>query len=154
MHLDNDPYQRWTQWTAAFEQAVARDDWHALGNHLTDDVIYRVMGAPFDCELRGRDAVVAGLAKSVRGFDHRFARRTWTPIGIRIFDSGYVTCRIHAGYHLDEATALHFEATGHWGFRGDRIALMLDFYDLGQRDVQQALATLATLGEAFDPRYV
>jgi hypothetical protein len=148
-----DPYALWTAWITAFEQAVASDNWSGLGGFLTDDVVYRVNGAPFDCQLRGREAVVAGFARSVRGFDRHFAQRAWSPIGIRVYDTGYLTCRIHSAYHLDDAHRISFEATGHWGFRDDKIDLMLDFYDAQQRDVQMALGALAELGDRFDPRY-
>ena len=146
-------HSRWQAWIQAFDDAVARDDWSALGEFLTDDVVYRVNGGPFDCVLRGREAVIAGFARSVRGFDHRCLARHWTPIGIRVYPAGYVTCRIHSGYRIDTQSLLSFEATGHWGFRGDRIDLMVDFYDAAQHDVQQAFMALAALGEHVDPRY-
>lgn len=146
-------HTRWRAWIAAFDDAVARDDFSALGAFLTEDVVYRVHGGPFDCVLRGRQNVVAGFARSVRGFDHRTQGRDWTAIGIRVYDSGYVSCHIHSAYRLDAANRLSFEATGHWGFRGEQIELMVDVYDQGQHDVQLALGTLAALGAHVDPRY-
>ena len=148
-----DVFPRWQAWIAAFDDAVARDDWSGLAEFLTDDVVYRVSGSPFDCHLRGRDAVIAGFARSVRGFDHRMQRRDWSAIGIRVYPSGYVTCRIHSAYRLDDANAISFEATGHWGFRDGRIDLMLDFYDDSQRDVQLALGALTALQGHVDPHY-
>lgn len=153
MNLSPDAvHARWQTWIRAFDDAVARDDWSGLGAFLTDDVVYRVNGSPFDCVLRGRDAVIAGFARSVRGFDHRCLARHWTPIGIRVYPA-YLTCRIDSGYRIDPQTLLSFEATGHWGFRGERIDLMADFYDAAQHDVQVAFGALAALGDHVDPRY-
>ncbi len=153
MHTPEAVYTAWSHWIAAFDQSVIDDQWDRLADYLSEDVVYRVTGAPFDCQLRGRDAVIAGFARSVRNFDRRFAQREWSPIGIRIDSSGYVRCHIHSAYHLADGQAIAFEATGHWGFRDGRIDLMLDFYDSGHYDVQQALAALQQMGDAFDPRY-
>lgn len=153
MNATPDVFPRWQAWIAAFDAAVASDDWSSLADFLTEDVVYRVSGSPFDCHLRGREAVIAGFARSVRGFDRRLQQRDWSPIGIRVYPSGYVTCRIRSAYRLDATQSIAFEATGHWGFRGDRIDLMLDFYDVGQRDVQIALGALAALEGHVDPRY-
>jgi len=153
MSLNADVFPRWQAWIAAFDDAVARDDWSGLAEFLSEDVVYRVSGSPFDCHLRGRDAVIAGFARSVRGFDHRMQRRDWSPIGIRVYASGYLTCRIRSAYQLDDTQGISFEATGHWGFRSGRIDLMLDFYDDSQRDVQLALGALAALQGHVDPRY-
>lgn len=153
MNKSTEIYRHWQSWIAAFDAAVDSDEWSKLGRFITEDVVYRVSGAPFDCHIRGREAVVAAFARSVRGFDHRFQRRDWSPIGIKIYESGYVQCRIHSAYQLDDANRISFEATGHWGFRDGKIDLMLDFYEAQQYDVQMALGALADLGDQFDPRY-
>lgn len=150
MDATSEVYAQWQSWVSAFDAAVSSDDWSSLGAFLTEDVVYRVSGAPFDCHVRGREAVVAAFARSVRRFDHQFQQRSWSPIGIRVYDSGYVTCRIHSAYQLDQTHGISFEATGHWGFRDGQIDLMLDFYDAGQYDIQMALGALAELGVNAD----
>jgi len=73
----------WKDWIAAFDMACGTDDWAPLAAYLTEDVVYLVAGAPFACELRGRDAVIAGLQKSVRGFDHKLTNASGKGSGSR-----------------------------------------------------------------------
>ena len=42
---------------------------------LTDDAIYEVEGVPFACRVEGADAIVAGMRRSLAGFDRRFDSR-------------------------------------------------------------------------------
>lgn len=48
---------------------------------------------------------------------------------------------------------LIFSAHSQWTFRGDRIALMTDIYDMTEADVQAAMLWLGQHGEGFDPSY-
>jgi hypothetical protein len=143
----------WKRWIAAFDGAVARDDWTGLGAFLTEDVVYAVIGAPFACELRGRDAVVAGFAKSIRGFDHKFDERRWIGVGIRDWGTGAVTGRATGWYRRGAHPPISFSAESLWLFRGGQISVMTDIYDLAEADVQQTLQALEHMGGDFDPSY-
>jgi predicted ester cyclase len=59
-----------------FEIALATDDFARLARHFTPDAVHTVAGeGVFDQDDRGRDAVIAGLRKSVAALDRRFAVR-------------------------------------------------------------------------------
>ncbi|MBB4285069.1 nuclear transport factor 2 family protein [Roseospira goensis] len=143
----------WHRWIAAFNQACEADAWSALDPFLTDDVVYIVAGVPFACELRGRKAVIAGFQRSVRGFDQHFERRTWTGVGVRLWEPGTVTARALGRYTRAGAPDLTFAAHGTWVFRHDRIAMMLDLYDPAEADIQAAMAWLGEHGADLDPSY-
>lgn len=144
---------RWREWIAAFDRACDDDDWERLGPFLTDDVVYAVTGAPFACEIRGRDQVIAGFAKSVRNFDHRFDERRWYGVGIRSFAPSGITGRAVGWYRLGDAPPITFSALSLWHFRGDRLSLMTDVYDTTEHDVLLTLERLAELGVDVDPSY-
>ncbi len=56
----------------AFEVAVLSDDWTILEPFFAPDAEHRVRGpAPFACDDRGRDAVIAGLRASVSRIERR-----------------------------------------------------------------------------------
>jgi predicted ester cyclase len=59
-----------------FEIASATDDFARLARHFTPDAVHTAAGeGVFDQDDRGRDAVIAGLRKSVGALDRRFALR-------------------------------------------------------------------------------
>jgi hypothetical protein len=61
----------------AFESAFAQDRWSLVGEAMTDDVGWRVTGAPlpFGVSVSGRAAALAAIIESTEGFDRRFDRR-------------------------------------------------------------------------------
>ena len=63
---------RFYAYARAFEVAVLTDDWTLLEPFFTPDAEHRVVGpAPFACDDRGRDAVIAGLRASVDRIERR-----------------------------------------------------------------------------------
>ncbi len=143
----------WQAWVAAFDASAEDGDWQRLVPFLTEDVVYVVAGVPFGCELRGRDAVLAGFARSIANFDARFDERRWQGVGVREFAPGAITGRAQGWYRLGELPPLTFSAQSQWFFRGDRICLMTDIYDVSEVDAQAAFGWLAAHGAGMDPRY-
>lgn len=64
-----------TDYTAPFEQPYVDDDWSRLTPFFSEDATYEVRGGPLTCKLAGRDAIFAGLKKSIDGLDRRGADR-------------------------------------------------------------------------------
>ncbi len=144
---------QWQAWIAAFDQTVADDDWGRLASFLTEDVVYAVTGAPFACELRGRDAVIAGFAKSIANFDRKFDRRAWHAVGVREWHPNGITGRAMGRYRLRDLPELAFSAQSLWLFRGEQICLMTDVYDMAEADVQAALGWIGEHGAGMDASY-
>jgi SnoaL-like domain len=146
--------ERWKDWIAAFDACVADDSWDRLAPFLTEDVIYAVTGAPVACEIRGRDAVIAGFAKSIRNFDHKLGTREWYGVGVRSYAPNAIAARAMVVYRTGQTPPISFSAQGFWLFRDDRICLMTDVYDAHEADAAAALELLAQSGGELDPSYV
>lgn len=143
----------WRRWIAAFDTAVATDDWDALRPLLAEDVTYTVSGVPFACHLAGADAVLAGFRRSISGFDRHFDQRWWFGVGVRAFGPDVVTARAMGVYRLGDRPLLHFSAPSLWRFREGRVAMMQDCYDLAEADVEAALGWLAEHAPGLDASY-
>lgn len=143
----------WRTWIAAFDEAVATDDWDALRPLLAENVTYTVSGVPFACHLVGADPVLAGFRKSITGFDRHFDQRWWFGVGVREFAPDVVRARAMGVYRLGDLPLLHFSAPSIWRFRDGKIAAMQDVYDLAEADVQAALGWLAEHAVHLDASY-
>ena len=62
-------------YAAAFEQTYVDDDWSRLSQYFPENASYEVRGGPLACQISGRDAIFAGLKKSIDGLDRRCSDR-------------------------------------------------------------------------------
>lgn len=147
-------FENWKKWIAAFERAVETDDWAPAGDYLASDVVYIVAGAPFACELRGRDTVLQGFRKSVSNFDRKFDKRAWQAVNLKVWDDNAVTAFAKGDYVLAGKPDITFSARSSWFFRDGRISAMTDLYDVAEINAAQTLQWLATHGDGMDPSYV
>ena len=151
-----DVLELWGAWYQAFEQCAIDDQWERLGPLLADDVQYRVTGVPFACTLKGRDAVIAGFARSFANFDRRFDKRAHQVIATRVHAPGHIEARIRGVYEKAGLPTLAFPAIGHWHADGAQIGLMVDVYDPDLLESQTAFAWLEQHGPGLgglDPSY-
>ncbi len=58
-----------------FEKTLKDDDWARLHQYFGHDAIYDVEAKSFGCHLAGPDAILAGMKKSLDGFDRKFTKR-------------------------------------------------------------------------------
>ena len=135
-------YDQWRRWIDAFEDAVAQGTWDALDPFVTDDVRYIVSGSPYACDLRGREAVLGGLRRSVERFDLKFERREWRAGAIKVLEPNCIKATVVGTYETAGRPPLRFGVEGVWFFAGDRICLMTDLYDLSMADMTEALGWL------------
>ena len=70
-----DIMQSFMAYAGDFERTYADDDWARLQAYFADDAVYAVESATFGCRLVGPAAILAGIRKSVSGFDRRFDER-------------------------------------------------------------------------------
>lgn len=146
--------ETWKNWIAAFDQAFETDDWDDARRFLTPDVVYIVAGVPFACELRGRDAVIAGFQKSLTNFDRKFDRRGWEAVDVKVWADHAITGLAKGDYTLDGKPPITFSARSAWHFRDGQISLMTDIYDLNEVNAMQALEWLAKHGDGMDASYM
>lgn len=136
---------------AAFEVAYDTDDWQGVGAFFDDRITYEVANMPFHCVIEGRGAVLAGLRRSVVGFD-RLCRRT-VGVDTKIRQEGD-TILVNAGIRFEHANAPSIEVRL-WEIATYRDGLMtrlLDIYDWAERERFEAW--MAAWGAGLDPSYV
>ena len=146
-----DPLQRFLAYAADFEKTYLDDDWTRLVDYFAPDAVYRVEGIPTGCEIRGRDAILAGIRRCLDGFDRRFDRRALVPSGAPTVDGSSVTIQGRLVYEKAGLPTLELEAseTAELDAEG-RIVVLRDHYPDGQ---DEALAWLERHGAGFDPSY-
>ncbi len=73
---------RFGAYAAAFERAVAEDDWSLIEPFFTEDAVYEVNGGPpLGGRAEGRADVVAKLRRGVEDLDRRFDTRVVEMVG-------------------------------------------------------------------------
>jgi hypothetical protein len=70
------PTDRFLAYAQDFEQTYDDDDWTRLERHFAPDAVYEVRNTAFGCRLEGVRPILAGLKKSLDGFDRRLDKRT------------------------------------------------------------------------------
>ena len=70
-----DIMQSFMAYAGDFERTYVDDDWTRLRRYFADDAVYEVQSKQFGCRLVGPDAILAGMKRSVNGFDRRFEQR-------------------------------------------------------------------------------
>ena len=146
-----DPLQTFGEYAAEFEKTFEDDDWTRLERFFAPEARYVVAGSPYDCDLRGRDAVLVGIKKALDGFDRRFDQREILPEGPPTADGNRVTIRAAVRYQREgvEPLTIQLAETAELDDAG-RIVLLRDDYDAGQEDAARWLEAHAS---EFDPRY-
>jgi len=123
-----DPMRCFARYFEAFEATYRDDDWTRLEPLFAPDAVYRVVGSRrFDCELRGRDAVFAGLRRFLDGFDRRCERRL-EPIGKPVAEGHTVRLRGIGYYRLGDSPEFALELEEEIVFDDGRIVRLVDTY--------------------------
>ena len=146
-----DPLQRFGEYAAEFEKTYKDDDWTRLEGFFDPAVSYVVSGSTFDCELRGREAVLSGIKKALDGFDRRFDIREVEPNGEPVVERERIVFSAKLRYVKQGLDPLLFTLaeTAEYNEAG-HITLLRDDFDPGQDHVEQWLTQNAA---AFDPSY-
>jgi hypothetical protein len=134
----------------AFETAYLGGDWAPLGAFYADNVTYEVMNMPFHCVLRGRDAVLAGFARSVERFDRHCTRTVGIDASAREEGANVL---ISAGIRFERegAPALTSRLWEIATYVDGKVERLIDIYDVG--DNARFAAWMADWGAGLDPTY-
>lgn len=126
-----DLIEKFMAYYLAFEATYADDDWSRLEPFFAADAVYRVTGSgDYDCELRGRDAVFAGIRKFLDGFDRRCTRRL-EAIEAPSASGDSVGLRGAAVYTRGDSPPLRLELHEVVEYRDGRIVRITDNYERG-----------------------
>lgn len=147
------PIQVFGAYAAAFEETYKDDEWKRLEPFFAEDAVYSVVNlGPATCSIRGRDAILAGLRKSVDGFDRRFDTRAVEILTGPEEDGS----NVRAGWRVTYTCADHPDAVisafSVARVVDGRIAELFDVYDAGVTESFEDW--LRQTGVAVDPSYV
>jgi hypothetical protein len=146
------PLQRFGAYAQDFEKTYEDDDWSRLRPYFAADATYEVSGDPFTCSLRGPDAILKGMKKSLDGFDRRFATRAVALEGVPSVDGDTVSLAWAVTYERPGSPPLVLRGRSSATYAGDRIARLVDSYDAPAR--ASTAAWLRDHGADLDPSYV
>lgn len=136
---------------SAFETAYLKGDWRSLGGFFADDITYEVMNMPFHCVLRGREAVLAGFARSVERFD-KLCTRT-VGIDATAHEEGD-NVLISAGIRFERegAPVLTSRLWEIATYIDGKVERLIDIYDAP--DNERFVRWMEDWGAGLDPSYV
>ena len=125
---------RFAAYAAAFEKAVANDDWSLVAPFFTERAVYEV-GLPglLGDRADGRDAILEYFQRVLDRFDRRFATREVMLVEGPREQRDTVWVRGRARYTSPNAPDLEFELEEIATFDGDRICRLEDRYDEATR---------------------
>lgn len=122
--------QRFAAYAAAFEKAVAENDWAGVEACFSEDAVYEIFGPPpFAGRHAPRSAVLAYLRASLDGFDRRFASRELALLEGPLERGDSVWMRWRATYRVAGAPPLAIEGEETAVFRGDAICRLDDRFE-------------------------
>lgn len=143
-------------YAAAFEETYGDDDWSRLVPFFHEDASYEVRGGPFACQISGREAILAGLKKSIDGFDRRFSERqielTHGPESIEKGDGREVSIQWEVAYQYRDAPKVVIPGRSVFKITDGRIVAMRDEYD--DTALEPLGAWMLQHGEGLDGSYV
>jgi ketosteroid isomerase-like protein len=148
--------ERVMAYAAAFEETYRDDDWQRLAPYFAEDAVYEVKGGPMACRIEGRDAILAGLEKSVNGFDRRLdARHIDLLEGPEVTsdaDGEHVAMRWSVTYDRAGLPSLVLPGRTVATVVGDHIAVLVDEYN--EEELADTARWLAEHGQDLDGSYV
>jgi len=143
-------------YAAAFEQTYVDDDWSRLAPFFSQDATYEVRGGALACRLSGRDAILAGLKKSIDGLDRRCADRhlelTEGPTVVGDDNRYELSIAWRATYQYRDSPKLVLPGRSAFTIADGVIVGMRDEYD--EKEMGGVGAWMLKHGEGLDGAYV
>ena len=143
-------------YAGAFEKTYADDDWSRLAPYFAEDAKYEVCGGPFACQISGREAIFAGLKKSIDGLDRRCSDRqievTEGP-DVQATEVGHeLSLGWNVAYHYGDAPRMVLPGRSVFNIVDGVIVAMRDEYD--DKELESVHAWMLEHGQGLDGSYV
>ena len=143
-------------YAADFEKTYDDDDWSRLEQYFADDATYEVIGGPMACHIAGREAIFAGIRKSLDGFDRRSDSRE-----LELLSGPEVSTRaegeqIDLGwrviYQFQDAPTMYLPGSSRVTVAGGVIVALVDEYK--DDEMGQVYSWMESHGAGLNPSYV
>jgi hypothetical protein len=142
---------RFLRYARAFEQTLRDDDWERVRPFFREDAVYDVDDPDYGCHLVGVDAVLAGIKKSLDGFDRKFPRRSVKLTRLPRLGWNRIAISWSVRYKHDSWTPYTLVGASSVRYRRGRIAHITDtFSGDARRDLER---WSETNGVELDPSY-
>ncbi len=139
-------------YAADFEKTYADDDWSRLAPYFHEDAVYEVTNVFFGCEVKGRDAILEALRKSIDGFDRRMDDRTIDVVSGPEVDGDEIRLGWTVTYSRAGVPDFVLRGESVARFEGDRIIHLHDRYPDGHNEEIEAWSR--DHAPDIDPSYV
>jgi hypothetical protein len=143
--------QRFLAYANDFEKTLVDDDWTRLRGYFADDAVYEVKAESFGCRLSGRDAIFAGIRKSLNGFDRKFSSRDVSVTSGPEVTADQIVLGWQLVYHKEGLPPFTLRGRSTARYAGDKIAYLSDSYDPSVAD--DMASWQRTTGVRLDPAY-
>jgi hypothetical protein len=144
--------QRYLAYANDFERTLKDDDWQRLEQYFTEAAVFEVKNASFACRLEGRDAVLEGLKKSVKGFDLRCDGRKPQITRGPVLNGDQVEMDWTVTYSHGDAPDFVLVGGSVAQYEGDRIRYLYDHYPDAMSD--EAISWSRSNTPGFNASYV
>ena len=148
--------QVFMDYAAAFEETYVDDDWSRLAPFFAEDASYEVRGGPLACKIAGREAIFAGLKKSIDGLDRRCSDRkidiTHGPEVISTDEGHELNIGWHVSYQYGDAPRAGFSGRSVVNIADGVIVALRDEYR--DEEMETFGAWMLEHGEGLDGSYV
>lgn len=124
-----DILQSFMAYAGDFERTYVDDDWTRLPRYFANDAVYEVRAPVFGCRLEGPEAIVAGMRKSVNGFDRRFEGREIAVAGGPEVAGDELRIIWTVTYSAPGVTPFVLRGRSTVRYRDGRIAELIDAYE-------------------------
>lgn len=118
-------------YATAFEQTYDDDDWSRVESFFAPDAVYEVRNSALACRLEGRGAVLAGIKRSLDGFDRRLPKRALEVVDGPHEDGDAVTMGWTATYRVSGSAPLVLRGRSTARCRDGLIVELIDEYPDG-----------------------
>jgi SnoaL-like domain len=143
-------------YAAAFEQTYVDDDWSRLAQFFAEGATYEVRGGPLACEISGREAIFAGLKKSIDGLDRRCEDRQLElndgPNVVATENGHEISVGWNVIYQYKDAPKVTLPGRSVFNISDGLIVAMRDEYD--DKQMESVGAWMAEHGEGLDGSYI
>lgn len=134
--------QVFMDYAAAFEETYIDDDWSRLAPFFSEEATYEVRGGPLACKLEGREAIFAGMKKSIDSLDRRCSERKIDLVEVPKVTSSAAGQQLSVGWHVD----YQYGDAPRAGFAGRSVATVVNGVIVALRDeyTEEEMANFGT----------
>ncbi len=146
-----DVLEQFLAYAGDFEKTYVDDQWERLRPYFHDEATYEVKAGSIPCLLEGRDAIFAGIKKSLDGFDRKFDERELALVDEPVIEGREISVNWAVTYRKDDFAPYILLGKSVATYADGKIAALSDSIDPA---AEKALGEwVQATGFSVDPSY-